>query len=98
MGSAADRAPDAPVLPEVASSDLRASLNARCQEVAQAHGLSGREADVLRLLVEGWPRQDICEALGISEGTVKTHASHIYAKLEIQSRQDLAGVVFGRQE
>ena len=97
-GSMVDRSPDVHASAELADNGFRPSLNARCRQVAQAHGLSDRETDVLCLLVEGWPRQDICEALAISEGTVKTHASHIYAKLGIQSRQDLASVVFGRPE
>ncbi len=97
-GSMVDRSPGVHVSAEPADNGFRPSLNARCRQVAQAHGLSDRETDVLCLLVEGWPRQDICEALAISEGTVKTHASHIYAKLGIQSRQDLASVVFGRPE
>ena len=98
MGSMVDRSPGVHVSAEPADNGFRPSLNARCRQVAQAHSLSDRETDVLCLLVEGWPRQDICEALAISEGTVKTHASHIYAKLGIQSRQDLASVVFGRPE
>lgn len=96
--STADQAPSHSTSPEPTDNGFRSSLNARCRQVAQTHGLSERETDVLCLLVEGWPRQDICEALAISEGTVKTHASHIYTKLGIQSRQDLASVVFGRLE
>jgi len=51
-----------------------------------ATDLTGRELDVLRCLVEGLTYPEIARKLVISAGTVKTHASHIYAKLGVAGR------------
>lgn len=45
--------------------------------------LTPRERDVLRLSATGLGRADIAEELCISETTVKTHLSHLYAKLGV---------------
>ena len=47
---------------------------------------SGRQADVLRLLVEGKPNKEICRMLDLSESTVKTHLAAIFRKLGVNSR------------
>lgn len=49
-------------------------------------GLSPRQAEILRLLVEGKPTKLICRHLGLSEPTVKTHLSVLYRKLNVNSR------------
>jgi DNA-binding NarL/FixJ family response regulator len=46
-----------------------------------AEGLSPRELEVLGLMAEGLTNREIAEKLWISEATVKTHVSHILAKL-----------------
>jgi LuxR family maltose regulon positive regulatory protein len=48
--------------------------------------LTGREAEVLRLLTTGLSNQEIAERLYLSEGTVKTHTHNLYGKLGVQSR------------
>ena len=52
--------------------------------------LTERQVEVLQLLSQGKPNKLIGRALGISEGTVKIHIHHIYAKLGLSSRVDLA--------
>nr|WP_315193199.1 response regulator transcription factor [uncultured Aquabacterium sp.] len=49
-------------------------------------GLSDRQLDVLRLLIEGKPNKEICRRLNLSESTVKTHLSAIFRKLRVNSR------------
>ncbi|MHA6524286.1 response regulator [Tessaracoccus sp. G1721] len=48
--------------------------------------LSAREIDVLRLVAEGVTNREIAKRLFISEGTVKTHLVHAFAKLGAESR------------
>jgi predicted ATPase/DNA-binding CsgD family transcriptional regulator len=52
----------------------------------QTHGLSPRELEVLRLLVEGQSDREIATALFISHHTVMRHVSNILGKLAVESR------------
>jgi DNA-binding CsgD family transcriptional regulator len=49
-------------------------------------GLSGREAEVLRLVDEGASNQSIADRLRISVRTVKKHLERVYEKLGVDSR------------
>lgn len=62
-------------------------------EIARSHGLSVRETDVFMLLAQGRSRPYICEVLYLSDGTVKTHISHIYRKFGVHARQELLDAV-----
>ena len=48
--------------------------------------LTPRERDVLDLLVKGLSNPEICNELGISEATAKTHVARILQKLEVRDR------------
>jgi LuxR family maltose regulon positive regulatory protein len=48
--------------------------------------LTGREREVLRLVVAGLSNREIAEELVITLGTAKRHVSNIYAKLDVHSR------------
>jgi DNA-binding NarL/FixJ family response regulator len=52
--------------------------------------LTGREADVLRLVARGFTNADIADRLHLSEGTVRNHVSAIFAKLEVADRTQAA--------
>lgn len=54
--------------------------------------LSPRELDVLRLLAEGLPSPEICERLGISRNTLRTHVGNIMAKLHAHSKLEAVTV------
>jgi DNA-binding NarL/FixJ family response regulator len=49
-------------------------------------GLSPRQGEVLRLLIEGKPNKLISRELDMSESTVKTHLGAIFRKLDASSR------------
>jgi non-specific serine/threonine protein kinase len=53
---------------------------------ADALGLSPREREVLRLLVEGHSNPEIAGALFISHKTVRNHVTNILTKLGVESR------------
>ncbi|MEU6135147.1 LuxR C-terminal-related transcriptional regulator [Nocardioides sp. NPDC047086] len=55
-------------------------------------GLSARERDVLRELARGSTYADISAALFVSENTVKTHVSSLYAKLGASRRSQALAV------
>lgn len=49
-------------------------------------GFSPRQADVLRMLIDGMPNKAIGRELEMSESTVKTHLAAIFRKLDANSR------------
>lgn len=49
-------------------------------------GLTPRQCDVLRLLIEGKTNKLICRELELSESTVKTHLASIFRRLGASSR------------
>ena len=51
--------------------------------------LSGREREVMFLLVRGLSNQEIAEKLVISPSTVQTHRTHILQKLNLETTVDL---------
>ncbi len=53
------------------------------------YGLTNREAEILRLLLEGRSRPYIRDTLYVSISTVDTHVRHIYAKAGVHNKQDL---------
>jgi len=52
-------------------------------------GLTGRQADVFRLLAEGFRNQDIAQRLGCSPRTVENHVTAILAKMNSSNRMDV---------
>jgi len=55
----------------------------------QPDKLTSREAEVLRLIVQGYTNRQIAVALSISVRTVETHRGNIMDKLNLHSRVDL---------
>jgi DNA-binding CsgD family transcriptional regulator len=52
-------------------------------------GLSGRERQLVGLILAGYPTALIAQRLGISVGTVKNHRLSIYRKLDITTEREL---------
>jgi len=53
---------------------------------------------VAKLVVEGLNNPDIAARLFMSRGTVKTHLSHIFTKLGVGNRTELAMIAAGRNQ
>jgi DNA-binding CsgD family transcriptional regulator len=49
----------------------------------EAVRLTGREADVLRLIARGCTYEQVAERLGVSAHTVASHIKNAYRKLEV---------------
>ena len=56
----------------------------------RAEGLTDAERRVAELVAEGRTNRQVAEALFLGERTVASHLTHIYAKLGIRSRTELA--------
>lgn len=84
------------------ASDAVASLHAliaqRCEQVADAYGLSPREREVFACMARGRTRAGIQEDLVLSGNTVKTHVAHIYGKLGVHDRQEMMALLLGQEE
>jgi DNA-binding NarL/FixJ family response regulator len=73
--------------------DVTATLPA----VDRPNPLTRRENEVAAAVARGLTNRQIAAELVISEGTVGVHLEHIFGKLEIRSRAQLAAWVVGRR-
>lgn len=65
----------------------------RCAAIGEAAGLTDREQEIFEYLARGRNVRFIQDELTVSYNTVKTHVSHIYAKLDVHSHQELIDLV-----
>jgi predicted ATPase/DNA-binding NarL/FixJ family response regulator len=71
---------------------VRRSRGARRRPATGWASLTPTELDVVRLVADGLSNPEVGSRLFMSRGTVKTHLSHIYAKLGVANRTELATV------
>jgi NarL family two-component system response regulator LiaR len=70
----------------------QALVHAATQPPPSGHDLTDREMDVLALMIEGLNNTEIAEKLFVSPSTIKSHVSHILAKLDVSSRTEAVAV------
>lgn len=76
------------VLPPSVASIVVRHLAGQLDEVEEP--LTSREVDILSLVARGMTNKSIAQKLHISPRTVEAHLSHIYQKLEVESRTEAA--------
>ena len=64
-------------------------------EIALAERLSTREREVFRYAAAGLGNKEVANKLSISEATVKVHLTHIFQKLGLRGRGELAAAYHG---
>ena len=62
----------------------------------RSHGLTGRETEVLRHLVDGHDTRAVARFMSISELTVQDHLKAMFAKTATSSRRELLAASLGR--
>jgi DNA-binding NarL/FixJ family response regulator len=70
----------------VLAGPVAAKLADQVREQARAGRLSGRETEVLHGMARGLSNPDIARELFITEATVKSHVTRIFAKLSVNDR------------
>jgi DNA-binding CsgD family transcriptional regulator len=59
-------------------------------ETRPAGGLTGRQREVLNLIIQGRSNKEIARALKLGEGTVKVHVAALFGKLGVNRRSAVA--------
>ena len=77
------------VHPSLTRALLRQPVTTVHRRGAAADALTGREIDVMRLLVKGNTNRQIAQVLGLSIRTVENHRANLMSKLGLASRVEL---------
>jgi len=81
----------------VLSPAVASRLVSRVRAPSAGHtALSAREREVLVLVARGTANREIARILFISEATVKTHLTHVYAKLGVNDRAAAVAAAYDR--
>ncbi|WP_207208891.1 response regulator [Nocardioides oleivorans] len=81
---------ESPLDPRAARRLLTRSSRGRASSEVGVSDLSPREAEVLRLVVEGLLNKQIAQRLGITERTVKAHLTSVYQRIGVADRTQAA--------
>ena len=75
---------------------IQPSVAAKLAARVSRPDLTRRELEVLELVVKGKSNKEIGSLLSITEGTVKVHLNHIFAKLGVSGRTEVATAALNR--
>ena len=78
---------------------LASAVAARLVQRASSPGpvVTEREVEVLRLLARGLSNKEMARLLFVSEATVKSHLSHVYTKLGVDTRAGAVAAAIDRR-
>lgn len=79
----------------VLASSVAATLVRRASSPSPV--VTEREIEILRLLADGLSNKQMASRLRVSEATVKSHLSHVYAKLGVDSRAGAVATAIQRR-
>ncbi len=74
----------------IAKAPVSETVSPKLPVQKELSSLTNREQDVLRLIAIGATNREIAQQLYISEGTVKTHVTHLFNRLNLKNRAQLA--------
>jgi DNA-binding NarL/FixJ family response regulator len=74
--------------------DTRAARHLLAGSAGLPHGLTARQAEVLRLVAAGKSNREIATELVISEHTVARHLQNMFMKLDVSSRSAATAFAF----
>ena len=91
---------ESPLSPAIARkvvARLNAGAAPTAEDATSPDALTPRELEILQFLAQGMNNRDIAEALYISDRTVQTHLTNIFAKMQVSSRLEavLKGIRLG---
>ena len=90
-------APPTPVAPTLAPEAAEVLIRAATHRDEPDPGLTERELEILRLMVDGLSNPEIAKKLFVSRSTVKFHVSNILMKLGAGSRTEAVSMaIHGR--
>lgn len=92
------QAESAVVQPAVQTVPVRSDPRDALPAFIETYKLTLREAEILRCMADHKSSAEICEELYISMGTVKTHTHNIYAKVNVNSKNELIRELIGYSE
>jgi len=86
----------AAIIADVTEDAAAAASLSNAQEQNERNALNSREAEVLRLLVQGLANKEIASHMEISESGVKNTLQQLFAKTDVRTRSQLVRVALER--
>jgi len=77
---------------DLARSSIDRAMRSAAPDAFEGYALTGREAEVIRLVAAGWSNQQIADALFITRKTASVHVSNILGKFGVRNRVEAAAI------
>ena len=75
--------------PEPAASQHQENIDDLLPDFAERHGLTAREQEILKMVLNGTDNTHIAQDLQLALGTVKTHVHNVFKKTGTTNRNEL---------